>query len=253
MDISFYTAKTGAKAQQDRLDIIGNNMANINTAGFKSDRAGFVDLLYRNIREPRTTETQLDVGCGTRVEKTDIDFSFGGIRDTENNDDFVIIGEGFFAVQNPVTEKIYYTRDGSFQKSLKEDGNFYLVTERGELVLGEDMKKIKLGDRKPIDGSGMKIENNRYIEENDKPGVFIFDNYDGMEKVGNNLFSPRKESGEPKLKEDSRVQRGMLEMSNVELSREMVKLIETQKIYNMTLRMIKTSDEIESTINDLRR
>ncbi len=239
MDISFYTAGAGARAQQTRLDIIGNNMANANTPGYKSQKAGFVDLLYSNVREPETTDTQMKVGCGTRVEKTDTDFNNAGVQMTDDPTDYAIVGKGFFAVQDPANGRIYYTRDGNFRYSQRQDGKFYLVTEGGNLVLDKDFQSIE------VDLSGADPELNN-------PGIFDFRIKDGMILEGDNLFSPVPKNGAPVLREDSTLQRGYLEMSNAEVSVEFVRMIETQRAYSMNLKMIQTSNEIEQTIEGLR-
>ncbi len=237
MDISFYTAGVGAKAQQSKLDVIGNNMANANTTAYKAQNAAFVDLLYSNIRDSEETNTQLKVGSGVRTEKTDINFNGGALKPTENPMDYTIIGSGFFAVQNPETNEIFYTRDGSFQYSLRQDGEFYLTTGNGELVLDDNFNKINIEDIK---------------EEDKKPAVFDFKIEDGLRLEGNNLFSVTPKNGEPILKEDAKVETGYLELSNVEISNEMVKLIEAQRAYSMSLKMVQTSNEIEEIINNLR-
>lgn len=238
MDISFYTAGVGAKAQQAKMDVLGNNMANVNTAGYKRQSAGFVDLLYSNIREPEATDTQLKVGSGTRMEKTDIKFTSSGLQSTDNPTDYAITGEGFFAVQDPANNQIYYTRDGSFQSSLRADGEFYLVTGGGQLVLDKEFQPIKLGK----DNAGTEK----------LPGIFDFQLKDGMLLQGNNLFSPVAKNGPPILMEDAQPTSGYLEMSNAEVGDEMVKLIETQRAYSMNLKMIQTADQIEEIINNLR-
>lgn len=238
MDISFYTAAVGAKAQQAKMDVLGNNMANVNTVGYKAQNAGFVDLLYSNIREPETTDTQLKVGSGTRMEKTDINFKNSGLQATDNPTDYAITGAGFFAVKNPADSQIYYTRDGSFQSSLRDDGEFYLVTANGDLVLDKDFEPIKLG------------ADNKEAEQ--VPGVFDFQLKDGLILQGNNLFSPVAKNGDPILQEDAQLSQGYLEMSNAEVSDEMVKLIETQRAYSMNLKMVQTADQVEEIINNLR-
>ncbi|WP_312647749.1 flagellar hook-basal body protein [Aminipila sp.] len=256
MDISFYTAGVGAKAQQSKLDVIGNNMANVNTTAYKSQSAGFVDLLYSNIRDSADKDSQLKVGSGTRLDKTDSNFNNGGVQPTDNPTDYTIVGSGFFAVQNPATNEIYYTRDGSFQHSLRNDGEFYLVTANGELVLDKNLERIKVdlpGKEDTKDTKGTKDTNNaKAAEEVQKPGVFDFKIKDGMLLQGDNLFSPTAKNGAPILKEDAQLQSGYLELSNVEVSNEMVKLIETQRAYSMSLKMVQTSNEIEEVINNLR-
>lgn len=249
MDVSFYTAGVGAKAQQTKLDIIGNNMANANTVGYKSQSAGFIDLLYSNMREAADVNTQLKTGAGARVEKTDINFNNGGLSTTGNSTDYCIINSGFFAVQNPETNEVFYTRDGSFKRSLFEDGEFYLVTGTGNLVLDENMERIRLDlspDQTEEDGEDVEVQSETM------PGVFDFQITDGMLLVGDNLFSPTPKNGEPILKEDAVLQQSCLELSNVEVSVEMVKLIEAQRAFSMNLKMVQTSNEIEQTIDGLR-
>lgn len=257
MDISFYTAGVGAKAQQSKLDVIGNNMANVNTTAYKSQSAGFVDLLYSNIRDSAETDTQLKVGSGTRLEKTDSNFNNGGVQPTDNPTDYSIVGSGFFAVQNPATNEIYYTRDGSFQTSLRNDGEFYLVTANGEVVLNKNFEKIKADTpgketTKDKTATTKTTEDAKNAEEVQKPAVFDFKIKDGMLLQGDNLFSPTAKNGAPILQEDAQLLSGYLELSNVEVSNEMVKLIETQRAYSMSLKMVQTSNEIEEVINNLR-
>jgi flagellar basal-body rod protein FlgG len=234
MDISFYTAGLGAKAQQSKLDVIANNMANVNTVGYKSQNAAFVDLLYSNIREPETTDTQLKVGSGVRMEKTDIDFTSAGMNMTDGELDYAIVDSGFFAVQNPENNEIYYTRDGSFQKSLHSDGQMYLVNGSGNLVLDKDFNRITL------DGEAFT------------PGVFDFNIKEGLLLAGENLYSPVEKNGQPILQEEAELVTGYIETSNVEVSAEMTKLIESQRAYSLALKMVQTSNEIEEVINNLK-
>lgn len=235
MNISFYTAGVGAKAQQSRIDVIANNMANANTAGYKSQSATFEDLLYNNVRDAATTASQLKVGSGTRMEKTDIDFTSGGAMVTDGQYDFAVVGEnGFFAVQNPETNQTYYTRNGAFHQSYAKDGKSYLVNSVGDFVLDEKGKKIEL--------NGQDV----------KPGVYDFNIKDGMLLVGDNLYSPTQKNGQAIVQKDAVVTNGYLEGSNVEVSEEMVKLIESQRSYSLALKMVQTSNEVEETINNLR-
>ncbi|MGP1569387.1 MAG: flagellar hook-basal body protein [Eubacteriales bacterium] len=242
MDISFYTAGTGAKAQQTKLDVVANNLANVNTAGYKAQREKFADLLYSNIREPQTTDTQLRVGSGARIETTDIDQRSGGYNASDNPIDYAINGSGFFAVQNPVTEEILYTRDGSFQQSLLKDGKFYLVTSKGDFVLDKSFQRVEItpkGADEPEFVSG-------------RPAVFDFSTKDGMLRKGDNLFSPAEKNGPPIYKPEAKIVNGYLESSNVDTGNEFLRMIEAQRAYSMSLKMIQTSNEIEQTIESLR-
>lgn len=242
MDISFYTAGTGAKAHQTKIDVVSNNMANVNTYGYKNQRAAFVDLLYSNVREPETTDTQLRVGSGARVETTDIDFSHGGFSDTGNPTDYAIVGEGFFAVQNPETQEIRYTRDGNFRNSLNADGKFYLVTSAGDYVLDKNLEHIELNLSGKADP--------KFVER--VPAVYDFKMKDGLNLIGDNMFVPTEKNGEAFLVQGAKAQQGYLEASNVDTANEMVRLIEAQRAYTMSLKMVQTSNEIEQTIESLR-
>ncbi|MCL1982143.1 MAG: flagellar hook-basal body protein [Clostridiales bacterium] len=236
MDLSFYTAAVGANAQQGRMNVIANNLANINTEGYKSQSAGFVDLLYNKYYKAATKDPE--TGCGARVEKTDILYEQAGTMPTGGAFDFAISGEGFFAVYDPGTGDVFYTRNGHFSMSNYGENLFYLVDDEKRLVLSKDFNIIR------IDPS----------EQNQEPdiGVFDFNSKEGMLLKGNNNYMPVDKNGSPFLNERAVLARGRLEMSNVDLAYEMSRVIETQRAYQMTLKMVQTSDEIEQTINNLR-
>jgi flagellar basal-body rod protein FlgG len=236
MDLSFYTAAVGANAQQTRMNIIANNLANINTEGYKAQSAGFVDLLYNKYYRAATKAPE--TGCGARVEKTDILYAQGGAMPTGGEYDFTIVGDGFFAVYDPGTQDVYYTRNGHFSLSDFDNNIFYLVDDQGNLLLDKHLDVIRV----------------RPGEENQKLdiGVFDFISKEGMLLKGNNYYSPVEKNGNPFLNEDAELIPGKLEMSNVDLAYEMAKVIETQRAYQMALKMVQTSDEIEQTINNLR-
>lgn len=242
MDISFYTAGTGAKAQQTKLDVVANNLANVNTYGYKAQKEKFADLLYSNVREPETTDTQLRVGSGTRIETTDIDQRPGGYNASDNPTDYAINGSGFFAVQNPRTNEIFYTRDGSFKQSRFRDGKFFLVTAKGDVVLNKNFERIEIN---PKGTNGPDFVNG-------KPAVFDFAIKDGMLRRGDNLFSPVEKNGQPIYKPNVSLAQGYVEASNVDTGNEMLRMIEAQRAYSMSLKMIQTSNEIEQTIESLR-
>lgn len=242
MDISFYTAGTGARAQQGKIDVVANNLANVNTYGYKNQRAAFVDLIYNNVREPESYDTQLRVGSGVRMETTDTDHRSGGFNATDRITDYAINGDGFFAVMNPRTREIAYTRDGVFQESKWSDGKFYLTTAKGDLVLDKNFERIEIlpkGTERP-----------EYAKN--APAVFDFEVRDGMLLKGDNLFSPVPKNGNPIYRPDVTVKQGYVEASNVDTGNEMVRLIEAQRAYSMALKMIQTSNEIEQTIEGLR-
>jgi len=240
MNLSFYTAATSVSAQQNRLNVIANNIANTNTEGYKTLTAAFAGLLYQNVREPEPEVSKARHGVGAKVDRTNINFNAASLLPTDFPLEFAIIGEGFFAVQDPGTDEIYYTRTGSFQMSLQADGQFLLVTPTGEHVLGQDMQPIVLESAVDEDVNGML-------------GVFIFAHYEGFAADGKGFYIPAEKNGPPILNEEALVRRGMVEMSNVELAKEFSDMIITQRLYQMSLRMVTTSDEIEGTINMLRK
>jgi len=236
MNLSFYTAATGANSQQTRMNIIGNNIANVNTDGYKTQNAGFVDLLYEKYYEAATEDPE--TGSGARVEKTDILFTQGGMNPTGGKYDYAILGEGFFAVYDPGSGDIFYTRNGHFTLSNYGDNLFYLVNDMGYHVLNENFAPM------PIDTF------DEYAEIN--PGVFDFILKEGMLLTGNNLYQPVEKNGPPFFSQEAGLARGYLEMANVDLAQEMTRVIEAQRAYQLLLRMVQTSDEVETTIINLR-
>lgn len=235
MNISFYVSSVAAGAYQDRLDIVANNIANINTNGYKALSARFVDLLYENMNAPADEENTLKSGSGTRVEKTDIDFLQGSLQETNNPLDFALKGDGFFALLNRQSQEVRYTRNGSFSMS-QYDGAFYLLSQNGDFVLDSDFQPITFQEQ----------------EQELNVGVFRFANKEGFLCVGNNLYVPDAKNGAPVSSGEDSYMRGYLESSNVDLAEQMAELIETQRAYQFSLRMIQASDEVEQIVNNLR-
>lgn len=235
MNISFYTAAAGAGAQQVKLDVIGNNMANVSTEGFKTMNAGFVDLLYENLNGVQADRTY--TGSGSRVEKTDILFTEGNLEPTDSMYDYAIRGDGFFAVYDMEADQVHYTRKGNFHLSQYGGDLFYLADSNGNMVLDKEMGLIPI-----ISGRDPDFE----------IGIFDFASSQGFLCDGNEYYTPSEMSGNPTLATDSKLIQGALECSNVDMSREMANIVETQRAYQMALRMVQTSDEIEQVINSLR-
>ena len=236
MDTSFYTAARGAMSQQERMNVVANNIANLNTTGYKTLSSVFMDLMYYNMRAPEGELTRLKAGTGVMQERTNIDFSSGGPGVTGQPYDYALTGEGFFMVRDPASGEITYTRDGHFSMSLRADGGMYLITDSGKLVLDGNRRPIRVTDG----------------EVSAEPGVFTFVNTNGMLAVGNNEFSPVAKNGAPIRIENPDLKNGYLEMSNVDLAEEMSKTIESSRAYAYALKMVQTSDEVEQTINNLR-
>ena len=236
MNFSFYSGAVGASAMQSRLDVISNNIANINTVGFKSRNGIFADLVYNNMNG-QAGQGNLLYGAGSRLSKDDTNFAQGSFETTGYDLDFAIEGEGFFALYDPALEETSYTRDGGFQLSRQADGTFYLTDDNGRWVLDQ------YGEPIVVNGS----------QESYPIGVYIFAQKNGLVNLGDNRFQPSAKNGEPTaVSGEGILVQGALESSNVDLGREMARIIDTQRIYQLSLRMVQTSDEIENTINSLR-
>lgn len=237
MNASFYTARQGVMSQQEKMNVVSNNIANVNTTGYKSKDSVFQDLMYHNMRDVETVDSRIYAGAGAAVNHTNTNYASGAIAPSTGSYDFGIQGEGFFMIQDSATEEILYTRDGSFQVSERPDG-FYLITANNQLVL---------------DRNGQPIRRTETMELTGTPGVFTFENTDGMLSIGNNSFQPIEKNGEPIFNEEAKVLEGYLEQSNVDLANEMTKVIEASRSYSYVLKMLQTSNEVEETINSLRR
>ena len=235
MDTSFYTAARGVMTQQTHMDILSNNIANINTNGYKTKNASFLDLMYYNMRGLANADNQLHAGTGAIVQRTDTDFAGGGLIRTEGAYDYAIQGTGFFMIQDPTDNTVTYTRDGSFQLSQRADG-FYLADAQGRLVLDAQQNPIRYA------AGQLSAE----------PGMFDFVHTNGMLSVGDNGFVPVARNGNAVPAADAQLVQGYLEGSNVDLAAEMSKVIISSRAHSYMLRMVQTADEVEQTINGLR-
>lgn len=262
---SLWTAATGMKAQQFNIDTISNNLANVNTTGYKVQRAEFKDLFYANIKRANINDeggrpVNLEVGHGAMPVATKRDFRTGSFMETQNAFDFALNGEGFFAVMMP-NEDIRYTRDGGFKLSVDGD-EATLVTSEGYFVLSEDEDLITFD-------SGLKditVDELGYIygldedDENVELGRLMLVNFmnpEGLQSEGQNLYRATNASGEETLLEaeemNTKVVQGYLETSNVQVVDEMVKMITAQRAYEINSKTISTSDEMMQMANNLKR
>ena len=232
MDTSFYTAVRGAMTQQTHMDILSNNIANINTSGYKTKDASFQDLMYYGLRG---LDEDMQAGTGTIVRQTDTDFSGAALLRTGRDFDFAIQGNGFFMIQDPADGDITYTRSGSFSLSERADG-MYLADSEGNLVLDAQQNPIRY-----VNGELTAL-----------PGMFDFANTNGMMSVGDNYFVPVDKNGPVMHAGNATLVQGSLENSNVDLADQMSKVIISQRSYSYMLRMVQTADEVEQTINELR-
>ncbi|NLG69488.1 MAG: flagellar basal-body rod protein FlgG [Firmicutes bacterium] len=259
---SLWTAASGMAGQQFTVDTIANNLANVNTAGFKKSRVDFQDLLYQTIRFAGTAVTAgaeiptgIQVGHGVRPVATVKIFSQGTFRETNNPLDLVIEGDGFFQVLLP-DGTIAYTRDGSFKK----DSAGRIVTSDGfvlepEIIIPSDAIELSVG----ADGTvSVVMVNDSEPQEIGRIELARFVNPAGLRNYGRNLFLATGASGppivgQPGLDGFGAIAQGHLEMSNVEVVEEMVNLIMAQRAYDANSKAIQASDDMLQSANNLRR
>ncbi|GLC80467.1 flagellar hook-basal body protein [Lacrimispora brassicae] len=256
MEQSFYVGALGAMGQQTKLSVVSNNVANVNTVGFKAQYSVFSDLVHAEMRNTQGNNGAKS-GSGTKVDQAKTDFSVMSYKETGLDHDYAIAGEGFFMLKDPVTNEVSYSRDGRFQLSQMED-KFYLVNSDNKRVLNMDQEEISY-DVKPSTYPGNEAETEEEeteVEEGEHDpraiGVYTFARRDGIESQGDNVFSVTAKNGEPILLEKAKVVKGALEESGVDFAQEMTRMIEAQRAYSYALKMVQTSDEVESTINSLR-
>jgi flagellar basal-body rod protein FlgF len=229
MDQGIYTAAAGAMAMEERLSIIANNLANVNTAGFKKDAISYQDfqkvldtsMLYSG----QFKEKPVDVVLGKQY----VDGTQGGFQETGNPLDVAIVGEGFFAVSTP--SGIRYTRAGNF--TISDDGT--LVTQQGYQVQGQGGEIAVGNGRVTIDEGGAIMVNG---VQADKLQVVSIKN-EGLQRQGNSLYTT-KAGFSPEDVTSPEVRQGVIEMSNVEAVTEMVGLITTQRAYEAFQKVMKT-------------
>ena len=258
---AFSTAATGMTAQQTMVDVIANNLANVNTAGFKRSQVNFQNLLYIKMEEPGTevasginSPSGIEVGSGVRVASTIKVFSAGGLENTANPLDIAISGDGFLQVTMPNGD-LRYTRDGS----LLTNANGELVTSSGYTI--EPAISV------PIDAISVSIEKDGGVNIVDSSGsqsvvgtiqLARFPNPSGLSSEGGNLLAENVASGTPTTGTPGEngigtIQSGFLEKSNVQMVTELVNLITAQRAYEINSRAIKVGDDMLRTANGIVR
>ena len=257
MNMSFYNAAVGAYQQQLRMNVQAQNIANVNTQGYRAERAAFGELMNRNV--DGIDNSRLPKGTGARMIHAPIDFSSRGFTDTGRNFDFAINGDGFFALFDPDTQEISFTRDGSFTMT-----QFWIppaedaapeVDENGEEIEPQPTSVWRLSDnqgRCVLDPEGNFIV---VDPDNQKAplelGVFDYAIHYVMQHADSSRLLATDLNGQLYLG-TGEVKQGLLEMSNTDLTQEFIKVIESQRAFSYALKMVITSDEIESTFNSLR-
>jgi flagellar basal-body rod protein FlgG len=262
MDPAIHTAATGMKAQQTRVEVIANNLANVSTTAFKRSRAHFEDLLYQTVQAGSTvngagagTTAEIQVGRGTRlagVQRVDVQ---GPLEQTGRPLDFAIEGDGFFQVQLPSGGHAY-TRDGSF--TISDQG--MLVTSGGYAVVP--------GLPVPADATGLSVSRTGVVTVS-VPGsahsvevgrleLARFTNAPGLRALGENLYQETEASGSPQLgypqeQGFGRMVQGALEASNVEIVQEMVEMITAMRAYEINSKAVQSAERMAETANNLVR
>ena len=259
MTQALWIAKTGLDAQQTRMAVVSNNLANVNTTGFKQSRVVFEDLLYQTVRQPGGQSSQdtelpsgMNLGTGVRVVATEKLFAQGSILQTDNALDVAIKGRGFFRIQLPDGDSAY-TRDGSFQRNAEGQ----MVTASGYVVepginIPDGAQTITIG------GDGVISVKLAGIPTPTQVGTLEtvdFINPVGLQPIGENLFIETSSSGPaqpgtPGANGLGSLAQGALEGSNVNVVAELVNMIETQRAYEMNSKAIQTSDQMMQYLNN---
>jgi flagellar basal-body rod protein FlgG len=261
---SLWTAASGMIGQQFNIDTIANNLANVNTTGFKQNRADFEDLIYQTERlagTPATEETVIptgiQVGHGVKPAATQKIFTQGALQSTGNVSDLAIEGEGFFRVLQ-YDGTYAYTRDGSF----KIDSNGQIVTSNGYKVLPEIiLPEGFVHDSLAVSQDGrvtVKVGGSDDPIEVGQIELYRFVNPAGLEAIGDNLLKVTNGSGEaiagrPGFDGMGKTLQNFLEMSNVSVVKEMVNMIVAQRAYELNSKAIQTSDSMLATATSLKR
>ena len=245
-------AASGLQAQQERLDIIAANIANVNTVGYKSARADFKDALYSRMQNPAdglSVEENLLKGSGVILSGTGRDFTDGAAQSTGVQTDMALSGSGFFMLQDDGGDAVY-TRNGNFSLS-EENGSLYLVNADGNYVLSDQGTRIQV----PGDGSFHVSADGTLSHEGEafsKLAVVQFDNPEGLDDVGNSCYRETAASGGAYRASDAGVTQGSLENSNVDLGQEMTLLMRAQRAYSLAGKALQTADEMDGLANNMR-
>jgi flagellar basal-body rod protein FlgG len=259
MNQALWIAKTGLDAQQTRMSVVSNNLANVNTTGFKQDRAVFEDLLYQNVRQAggqssqdTTLPTGMNVGTGVRVVATEKLHTQGSLLQTENALDVAINGRGFFQILTP-DGNLAYTRDGTFQRNAEGE----MVTASGyrvqpSIIIPDGAQSITIG------GDGIvsvKLAGQPIPAQVGTLETVDFINPTGLQPIGENLYQETASSGTPQtgtpgLDGFGKLLQGALEGSNVNVVSELVSMIETQRAYEMNSKAISTNDQMMQYLNN---
>ncbi len=258
---SLTTAATGMQAQQQNMDTIANNLANVSTTGFKRSRAEFEDLLYQTQKEPgaasglnAVSPTGVQTGLGVKTASIQKDFEVGAAKVTNNPLDMMVEGAGFFPLQM-ADGSTGYTRDGSFKKNpqgmiVDKNGNSLIP----QITIPQDATAIDVG----VDGKvSVVIGGNREPQSLGQINLVNFINPAGLKALGKNVYAPSASSGQPQQGTPGQQGFGQiasqqLEGSNVNIVDEMVNMITAQRSYETNSKVIQASDQMLQYMNQLK-
>lgn len=251
---ALYISATGLRSQQEQIDVISNNVANMQTPGFKKSRVNFAEISGVNGEVQSGANPQFS-GGGTRILSTTSIFSGGEMRLTQNVTDIAIEGNGFFELENTDGEKLY-TRAGQFR--IDQEG--YLVSVNGmRLAQGIQIPPDALDLRiSPTGEVSARLGNDSERSQIGAIELTTFASSDALQTVGENMFSATESSGAASFGKPGdagvgKLQQGYLEMANVDLIDEMTNLVMAQRAYQLNARVLQAADQILETINNLRR
>jgi len=263
---ALYSAATGMTSLETKLDVIANNLANVETTGFKRDRANFEDLFYRHEKMPGSedssgnyTPTGINIGLGSRVSSVQTDFRQGAFQQTGEQLDVAIEGNGFFQVVDPASGEVVYSRAGNFS-----------LNANGEIVMGSAStgRLLEPSITIPPDATDIVISAEGQVQVR-QPGnnnlssvgdieLVSFVNPEGLLKLGENLYAETDASGTPTTGTPGQdglgvLRQNYLEISNVEPVRELIDLITTQRAFELNSQAIQVGDQIMQLVASLKR
>ncbi|ODB37102.1 flagellar basal-body rod protein FlgG [Pseudoalteromonas sp. BMB] len=255
---ALYIAETGMNSQQELIEVISNNIANVSTPGFKSAEVNFVDLVYQTnigtqgFELPAHASAQ---GIGVSTSEQVVNFERGDLKQTGNPFDIAINGNGFLAIETQNGE-LAYTRAGR----LRVDDNGYLVSTQGQrLSANIQLPPDVTGVTFTSSGSVLvRVDSASQLVEIGQLELVNFNNPQGLNRIGNNLYQATEQAGQPTFGKPGesglgQIVQGFTELSNVSMNEEMVNLMLAQRGYQLNARIIQVSDQVLETINNLRR
>ncbi|QDT38576.1 flagellar basal-body rod protein FlgG [Stratiformator vulcanicus] len=262
---ALHSAGTGMNAYSFNLDVIANNLANASTTAFKKSRTNFEDLYYEHIKPPGAPDQQglpapigIEVGLGTRVAGTEGDFTQGSLRQTTQQLDLAITGDGFFRVQDPTGIDLY-TRAGTF--TVNANGDVVLGTADVSRLLADGLNIPQDALDLTISGDGVvavRTAGNNQLQQVGNIELTRFINPQGLLRVGENLFQETDASGQaqqgiPGQDGLGTLKQGFLEDSNVEPVRELVDLIKSQRNFELNTQVVQAADQLLQLVANIRR